>query len=151
MENIEEIMKKAKEAAQEKNLPYTGALTPQSAYALLQHEPRAKLVDVRTRAEWEWVGRVTESLEIEWNQWPGGTRNPDFAASLSAAVPDKNTPLLFLCRGGVRSHAAATLANELGYRNVFNVLEGFEGEKDQRGHRNSINGWRFRGLPWVQG
>src|SRR5262245_2820301 len=104
MENIGEIIKNAQARAAQATLPYTGALEPENAFAVLQQMPGAKLIDVRTRAEWEWVGRVPAAVEIEWNSWPGGMRNPDFAQALTAAVPDKNAPLLFLCRSGVRSH-----------------------------------------------
>jgi rhodanese-related sulfurtransferase len=150
MENIDEIIKSHGVVA-DSSLPYAGALKPGTAFEILSAYPAARIVDVRTRAEREWVGYVPESLHIEWNQWPEGARNPNFAAELGAAVPDKNTPVLFLCRSGVRSHGAASAAKELGYRYAFNVLEGFEGDKDVRGHRNTIGGWRVAGLPWIQG
>lgn len=150
MEKYDEIVKKAAERAVQNSLPYTGALLPTEANALLKMVPKAKLIDVRTQAEWDWVGRVPEAVQIEWNQWPGGTRNPAFAQTLKEKVPDLDTPLLFLCRSGVRSHAAATLAKELGYATTFNVLGGFEGDKDDQGHRNTVNGWRASGLPWSQ-
>ena len=150
MEKYKELLKNAAEREASQGLPYAGALTPKNAFQLLSEIPNARLVDVRTKAEWNWVGRVPNALEIEWNQWPGGTPNPDFATTLISAVPDKETPLFFLCRSGVRSHAAATLASELGYRNAFNILEGFEGDKDDAGRRNSIGGWRVNGLPWIQ-
>ena len=150
MENIKEILK-SQQLAPNPGLPYAGAVSPRIAYEILEKLPEARIVDVRTHAEREWVGRVPDSIHIEWNQWPGGTRNPDFAASLSAALPSKQTPLFFLCRSGVRSHAAATLAKELGYEYAFNILEGFEGDKNAQGHRNTVGGWRVAGLPWVQG
>ena len=150
MENINEILEIGTKRAQDAALPYRGALTPAEAYKLLQNYEGAQLVDVRTRAEWEWVGRPAQAVHIEWNTWPAGTRNPEFADTLGAAAPDKQAPLLFICRSGVRSSAAATLAAELGYRNAFNVLEGFEGDKDPDGHRNRVNGWRVHHLPWIQ-
>lgn len=150
MEKIDEILKRLDVAATP-DLPYAGALRPRIAYQILQELSEARVVDVRTQAEWDWVGRVPGAVQIEWNRWPGGVRNPEFAAALDAAVPDKKTPLLFLCRSGVRSHGAATLAKELGYEYAFNILEGFEGDKDAEGHRNTVGGWRVAGLPWIQG
>ena len=78
----------------------------------------------------------------------GGVQNPDFLAQL-AQIAEKGTPLLFLCRSGVRSQHAAKLATEHGYSNCFNILEGFEGDKDDKGHRKNINGWCKVGLPWM--
>lgn len=130
--------------------PYKGELTPQEAYDLLLLAPGARLVDVRTRAEWDWVGRVPGAVEIEWNQYPGGVRNPNFLAELKRQV-DPGVPVMFLCRSGVRSVAAAALATEAGYGDCYNILEGFEGDKDANGHRNNIGGWRRAGLPWHQG
>ena len=87
---------------------------------------------------------------MELLQWPGSRPNADFVKQLEAAVPDKNTPLLFLCRSGGRSHNAAMLAMQSGYAETYNVLEGFEGDKDASGHRNTVGGWRASGLPWTQ-
>ena len=129
---------------------YKGEVSPQEAADLLRLAPGAKLVDVRTRAEWDWVGRIPGAIEIEWNQYPGGVRNPHFLAELKRQV-DPEALVLFICRSGVRSIAAATAATEAGYNDCSNVLEGFEGDKDDNGHRNTIGGWRKAGLPWVQG
>ncbi len=150
METPEQILDLARQRAVQLGLPYAGALTPGEAATLLRAEPGAKLVDVRTRAEWEWVGRVPGAVLLEWNGWPGGTRNPDFERELQAKVPDKTQPVLFLCRSGARSHHAAIAAAQLGYARALNVLEGFEGNRDADGHRSSVGGWKFAGLPWVQ-
>lgn len=150
MTSTDELLNNAKAEAREKHLPYAGALNPEEAYTLLKALPGAKLVDVRTEAERDWVGSVPGALEIEWISYPGGARNEQFAERLQAEVGDKDTPLLFMCRSGARSNAAATLAQQLGYRAVYNVKEGFEGDKDQSGHRGTVGGWRFRGLPWEQ-
>lgn len=136
--------------ARDQHVPYDGALLPLEAHALLGALPGAKLVDVRTRAEWDYVGRVPGSLEIEWQCYPGGVPNEGFVDALKAAVPVTSTPLLFLCRSGARSHAAAVAAKQAGYTQVFNVLEGFEGDRDAHGHRNTVGGWRAAGLPWTQ-
>ncbi|MFZ2266125.1 MAG: rhodanese-like domain-containing protein [Azonexus sp.] len=150
MGKLTEIIKLAGERAKALGLPYTGALTPQEAYDLLRLAPGAKLVDVRTRAEWDWVGRVPGAVEIEWNQYPGGVRNPNFLAELHRQV-DREALVMFLCRSGARSDGAAQLATENGYGNCYNILEGFEGDKDASSHRNTVGGWRHAGLPWVQG
>ena len=131
------------------NLPYAGAMLPAEAYALMQALPGATLVDVRTRAELEWVGRVPNSIAIEWNTWPGGARNPSFTDELERLVP-KNATIMFLCRSGVRSNGAAIAATQVGYTEAYNVLQGFEGDKDASGQRNKLGGWRAAGLPWTQ-
>ena len=146
---ISEIIDTAQERAKANNLPYIGALLPSEAYALLQEAPGAKLIDVRTRAEWDYVGRIPGAIQIEWQQYPTGQPNPDFLADLQAQV-DPEALVMFVCRSGARSHAAASAATGAGYTQAFNVLEGFEGNKDQHGHRNTVGGWRAAGLPWVQ-
>lgn len=150
METVKQILDRARAHAVQQGLPYGGAVTPAEAFELLQAEPGAKLVDVRSRAEWEWVGRVPGAVLVEWNGWPGGARNPDFERELLAKVPDKTHPLLFICRSGSRSHHAAIAAAQLGYAHALNVLEGFEGAKDSAGHRATVGGWKVAGLPWVQ-
>ena len=150
MGKLTEILTLAQQRGQALGLPYVGALTPQEAFDLLRLAPGARLVDVRTRAEWDWVGRVPGAVEIEWNQYPGGVRNQNFLAELKRQV-DPEALVMFLCRSGARSVAAATAATEAGYGNCHNILEGFEGDKDANGHRNTVGGWRKAGLPWIQG
>jgi rhodanese-related sulfurtransferase len=145
---IAEIKHRAAERAQQLKLPYAGALTPVEAFALMQ--AGAKLVDVRTRPELLYVGRVPGSVLVEWQTYPGNARNPDFLDQLAQVVEPADT-LMFLCRSGVRSHAAAATAAQAGFRDSYNVLEGFEGDKDAAQHRNTVGGWRNAGLPWVQG
>jgi len=150
-ESVQDILARAKQRAEAMRLPYTGALLPGEAKSLLEEIPEAKLVDVRTQAEWEFVGHVPESVLVEWSTYPGGQRNHRFLEDLQFRVTSKAAPVMFLCRSGARSHHAAIAATEAGYANCFNILEGFEGDKDARGHRSSIGGWRCAGLPWVQG
>jgi rhodanese-related sulfurtransferase len=150
MGKISEILSLAQARSQALGRPYAGELTPKEAGELLNLAPGAKIVDVRTRAEWDWVGRVPDAVEIEWNQYPGGVRNPNFVAELKRQV-DPEALVMFLCRSGVRSVAAASAATEAGYNACYNILEGFEGDKDADGHRNTIGGWRKAGLPWIQG
>jgi rhodanese-related sulfurtransferase len=149
MSTISEILTVAHQRAQEKGLTYEGAVLPAEAFELLQKAPGAKLVDVRTRAELDFVGHIPGSVEIEWQGYPGGEPNPDFLAQLQRQV-DKEALVLFICRSGARSHAAAALAAESGYTQCYNVLEGFQGDKDAQGHRDSVGGWRVAGLPWYQ-
>jgi len=132
--------------------PYAGAVTPQEAFELLGASPKVKIVDVRTGAERDWVGRVavpdSQHLAVEWATYPGGQPNPAFGAQLES-VAAKDDVLLFLCRSGVRSRHSARVATELGYANAFDILEGFEGDRDAEGHRKTVGGWCKAGLPWV--
>lgn len=148
MSQADPNLDEARRRGQAMNLSYAGALLPAEAHAVWQARG-ATLVDVRTKAEWDYVGRVPGAIEIEWNHYPAG-RNPRFAEELEAAVPDKGAPVFFLCRSGGRSHAAATLAESLGYTQAFNILEGFEGDLDAAKKRNNVGGWRKAGLPWMQ-
>jgi rhodanese-related sulfurtransferase len=128
---------------------YAGDLSPQDAWAKL--EQGAVLVDVRTEGEWAHIGipdtKATENdpLFIQWT-FPGGIPNPDFINQLKLQAPeDTGVELVFLCRSGVRSVAAAIAATRAGFT-AYNVLEGFEGEPDRWGER-TVNGWKNRGLP----
>jgi len=150
MGRLNELLALAHMRAEQMQLPYAGALTPKEAHEVWHLAPGARLVDVRTQAEWDWVGRVPESIEIEWLHYPGSQPNPNFLAQLSHQV-DKEALVMFMCRSGARSSAAASAASAAGYTNCYNVLEGFEGDKDANGHRNRVGGWRHAGLPWIQG
>ena len=149
MGKITQILQIAQQRAKEMDLPYEGALLPDEAYQILQSAPGAKLVDVRTRAELDWVGRIPDAVEIEWSTYPGMKPNPNFIAQLQQQT-DKEALLMFICRSGHRSHAAAVLATQSGFADCYNVLEGFEGDPDGDKQRNTLNGWRKSGLPWEQ-
>lgn len=130
-------------------MSYAGDITPEEAWAKL--EQGAILVDVRTEGEWAHIGipdtKATDNdpLFIQWT-FPGGIPNPNFITDLSQQAPeDRGTELLFLCRSGQRSIAAAVAATQAGFTS-YNVLEGFEGEPDRYGER-TVNGWKNRGLP----
>ena len=127
---------------------YAGDVTPQQAWQWLQ-AGQAVLVDVRTDAERDWVGRVPGAAAVAWKQWPGMAVNAEFDAQLRAAAPEGAT-LVLLCRSGVRSIAAARRATELGFT-AYNILEGFEGDAGPNGQRGQRGGWRFHRLPWTQG
>jgi rhodanese-related sulfurtransferase len=152
MNSFNEILANAKQRATAGALPYAGAVTPQEAYALLQADPSVKLIDVRTSAERDWVGRVAipdkQHGAAQWNVYPGGTQNPNFLNELQQQA-GKEDVVLFLCRSGVRSRHAAKLATEHGYGQAFDILEGFEGDKDAEGHRKTVGGWCKAGLPWL--
>ena len=126
---------------------YAGDVTPEQAAAWVAAGD-AVLVDVRSDAEREWVGFVPGGAGVAWKQWPGMAMNPAFDAGVQAAVPAGKKAVM-LCRSGVRSIAAARRATELGLE-AYNILEGFEGDADEQGHRGRKGGWRLHGLPWKQ-
>ncbi len=149
MPEIEEILRLARARARDKGLPYDGALLPGEAQTILLQQPGARLVDVRSRAELDFVGRIPNAVEIEWKTYPGMLPNPLFLAQLAQKVP-QDAIVMFLCRSGARSHETAAAATQAGYQDAYNILEGFEGDRDAAGHRNTVGGWRAQGLPWVQ-
>lgn len=148
MSNQQEILALAQKRGAENNLAYAGALTPREAFEMLQEDPEVLLVDVRTQAELELVGRVPNALNIEWAFYPGMVKNQDFANQLAENV-DKSLTVIFMCRTGGRSHNAAIVAQQLGYVYAYNMLEGFEGEANELKQRTLINGWKHAGLPWT--
>ena len=149
METLSAILEKAKQRAADLNLPYAGALTPKEAYEVLQLAPGAQLVDVRTRAELELVGRVPAAKHIEWAFYPGMVANPDFPAQIQTQL-DPEALTIFMCRTGGRSHNAAVLAAQLGFAEAYNMLEGFEGDSTpDTKQRSKISGWKVADLPWT--
>jgi rhodanese-related sulfurtransferase len=144
---MDEIKKAARERGIKIGLGYAGALLPTEAHKLMQEG--AALVDVRTKPELLYVGRVPGALAVEWQTYPGNRPNPEFLAELAASVP-KDQPVMFICRSGNRSHFAAEVATRAGWKEAYNVLEGFEGDKDAEQHRSTVGGWRKAGLPWIQ-
>ncbi|MBC7514052.1 MAG: rhodanese-like domain-containing protein [Herminiimonas sp.] len=148
----ETLLAGARQRAEATPMAYAGAVTPAEAHALLQAASETLLIDVRTTAERDWIGRVAiaddRQAAIEWNIYPGGTPNPAFLERLQQVARPEQV-LLFLCRSGVRSRHAATLATANGYPNCFDILEGFEGDRDAAGHRKTIGGWCVAGLPWI--
>ena len=137
-------------------MSYAGDVTPEQAWAALRDEPGAVLVDVRTRAEWSYVGLPDlgpigkEVVLVEWQSFPDGRVNDGFVGELEAAGIGKEQSVYFLCRSGVRSVSAAEAATAAGWSESRNVLDGFEGPHDARRHR-TVSGWKVAGLPWVQG
>ncbi len=132
---------------------YKGDLTPLETMERLTSSQSAVLLDVRTMPEWNYVGvpAVERLLTVEWQTFPSGAVNQSFVAQVEQAGVPKDAEIYAICRSGVRSIAAAEALTAAGYESVYNVLEGFEGDKDPAGHRGSIGGWRYHGLPWTQG
>lgn len=133
-----------------------GNVSSQQAWAALERDEGAHLVDVRTTAEWSYVGVPDldaigkRATLIVWQDFPSGEINPNFVADLARAGLSKEEPIYFLCRSGARSLAAARTAEAAGYKAAFNVADGFEGPPDEDGHRGRIAGWKAAGLPWRQ-
>jgi rhodanese-related sulfurtransferase len=150
MGRITDILSAAHTRSQAQAWPYAGALLPHEAHELLQLAPGAQLIDVRSRAELDLTGILPGAVHVEWQSWPGWVSNPHFHPQLLQAI-DSESLLLFICRSGARSHRAALTCTEAGLGNCYNVLEGFEGDLNKTsGHRNELNGWKQRGLPWSQ-
>ena len=137
-------------------LGYAGDVNPEEAWALLEGELEALLVDVRSEPEWRYVGLPDlsalgrEVVLVSWQVYPDMEVNADFLAALSAAGIKPEQPLLMICRSGQRSRDAAIALTRAGYERCYNVAEGFEGPLDEVRHRGGAGGWKARGLPWVQ-
>lgn len=128
---------------------------PPAAAAVLDQDSTAVLIDVRSRVEYDYVGHPSGALNVVWKDYPDWQQNPDFVDEVRAALsasggdaPDR--PILAICRSGARSMAAAEVLAAAGYTELYNVEEGFEGDKDEHGHRGKVGGWKFHGLPWEQ-
>ncbi len=136
---------------------YAGDLSVKQAWDLLSENPKAQLVDVRTDAEFAYVGSPDlsslgkEVLSVQWKIFPDMDNNPEFINQVSSSSVDKDAPLLFICRSGVRSLGAAEAMTAAGFRECYNIAGGFEGDRDAEGHRGTVNGWKVDGLPWRQG
>lgn len=131
------------------------SLDPISAHKFLNQYNNAVLVDVRCEIEYEYIGHPVDAINIVWKKYPGWKINETFAAEVDFAVSNlrksaKKTPILLICRSGARSRDAAECLSENHYEELYNVEEGFEGDKNSEGRRSSTNGWRFHGLPWIQ-
>lgn len=139
---------------------YYGEASPEETWETLRAEPGAALVDVRTAAEWAFVGlpelsgTPAQLIRAEWQSYPSMQVNPDFVEEvergLQAAGSGRDAPIFFICRSGARSAAAAAAMTAAGYSRCFNVTGGFEGNRDTAGHRGTIDGWKAADLPWVQ-
>ena len=139
---------------------YAGDISAADAYSILERDKSAVLVDVRTKAEWAYVGVPDlsgidkETLFLEWQEFPTMKVATDFAPRLleilRARGVSAKTPLLFLCRSGVRSRAAAVALTQAGQELCYNIAQGFEGPLDDKQKRGAVDGWKATGLPWAQ-
>lgn len=139
---------------------YAGDVSADEAWNDLANNAGATLIDVRTQAEWAYVGVPTlasigkAAIFLEWDEFPAGGLVPDFLGRLKAALDKqgvaKDAPLYFICRSGNRSRQAAVIAAAAGYGRSHNVAHGFEGRLDGERHRNSAESWKGAGLPWIQ-
>jgi rhodanese-related sulfurtransferase len=132
-------------------------INPAEAWEILKSNPDAVLLDVRSRMEFDYVGHATDAVFVPLKEPPSWESDPTFVSNVTKVLQEKHPnrdpkdlTVLALCRSGARSMMAAEELTTSGFKQVINVSEGFEGDKDVKDHRNSINGWRFRGLPWVQ-
>ena len=135
---------------------YAGDVSPREAWNILSSDAKAVLVDVRTAPEWSFVGVPDlgqlgkRIVQQSWQVFPRMEVDPDFTARLAAVAADRDAPLVFLCRSGARSRAAAIAMTKAGYGRCYNVATGFEGNHDALRHRGTVAGWKADGLPWRQ-
>lgn len=139
---------------------YAGNVTSREAFEKLSEQEHSVLVDVRTQAEWAFVGVPDlrplgkEPVLAEWQSFPSSGPNPEFAQTVSDLLVkkglDQSAPIYFLCRSGARSQGAATALTQAGFTKCFNISDGFEGPLDEAGHRGTRSGWKAAGLPWIQ-
>ena len=148
-------------SSNESSAAYAGDVSAKETWDLLCENPSALLVDVRTKAEWNFVGLpdlsnlVRQPILVEWQSFPPGpVPNPDFGNELAKALAssgyEAGSPIFFLCRSGSRSRDAAIAATAAGFGPCFNVGDGFEGALDGERRRGRAQGWKAAGLPWVQ-
>jgi rhodanese-related sulfurtransferase len=137
---------------------YAGDVAAKDAWQTLKSDPNAVLIDVRTKVEWQLIGKPDlstldkEPVYLEWVTMKGINKN--FVEELKAALENrdvaKDAPLIFMCQSGGRSKVAAMQCTAIGYSACYNLAEGFEGDLDEHKHRNSVSGWKFSGLSWTQ-
>lgn len=132
-------------------------ISPKEAWDMLQENPRAVLVDVRSDMEFLFVGHPTGAIHVPWIDYPEWKLNPNFVTEIRKLVlggicheANESAPVLLICRSGKRSLEAGYALIKEGFTEVYNVGEGFEGDLDEHHHRGTQGGWRFAGLPWEQ-
>ena len=145
----------------ERDTSLVADLNCQEVWQRLEGDPSAQIIDVRTRAEWSFVGVPDVSslgrrlMLVEWQTFPDNRADPEFADKLKRELDTRgvghDAHLYFICRSGGRSLLAARAMTAAGYARCHNVADGFEGPLDGDRHRGSVAGWKAVGLPWVQG
>ena len=125
-------------------------ITPTEAHRIQIDDPQALLIDCRTEIEFFYVGHPVGAINIEWHTTPDFEVNPRFAEDVLREAESRERPILLICRSGKRTLDAGAALEEAGFSNVYNVLEGFEGDLDENFHRGTLGGWRKAGLPWEQ-
>lgn len=130
-------------------------VSAKDAAAIIENESSAVIIDVRSKVEFDYVGHPVGAIHVAWKEYPSWQENAEFCAQVDAALASlgdnaQQRTLLMICRSGARSRAAGEKLLEHGYKNVVNIAEGFEGDKDQNNHRGNLGGWRHYGLPWEQ-
>jgi rhodanese-related sulfurtransferase len=125
-------------------------LTPTQCWDLLQENPAAVLIDVRTKMEHLFVGHPPGAIHIAWKEAPDWQLNSHFISEISHNIPDRSVPVLLLCRSGQRSLDAAKALEAIGYERLINIADGFEGPLDANKQRGKLGGWRYSDLPWQQ-
>jgi rhodanese-related sulfurtransferase len=135
---------------------YAGDIAPTEAWRLLESDPTAALIDVRTAPEWAFVGEPDlrslgkPVIRVSWQTFPAMSVNASFEDEVEALGVATDAPVIFLCRSGARSKAAAIAMTERGFTRCYNLAGGFEGPLDAEGHRGAAGGWKAAGLPWRQ-
>jgi rhodanese-related sulfurtransferase len=131
---------------------YQGDITAEEAFERLKSDPEAVVLDVQTQPEWVYVGvpAVDRLVRVSWQLFPSGEINPKFVEMVRDAGVAPDMQVLCLCRSGQRSAEAARVLSAAGFRKCYNIADGFEGRRDEEGHRGTVEGWKFAGLPWVQ-
>lgn len=151
MSRFNELLAVGAIRAAERKASYGGALMPEEVYELMQLSDRVKLIDVRTNAEREFVGQIPGTIGVQYLSYSEWAANVAFVPMLKEEHElNEGDYLLFICRSGGRSSMTATLATQAGFKNCFNVIDGFEGDKSEQKRRNCVNRWRIAGLPWIQ-
>ena len=127
-------------------------VNPKQAWKMLQENPNAILLDVRSKVEFDYVGHPIGAVHVPLQEFPDWQTDPDFSQKVIELLgtASRDVTVLTLCRSGKRSMLAAQLLEAQGYKDTVNIAEGFEGDPDENRHRGNVNGWRFHGLPWEQ-
>ncbi|MDQ8935879.1 rhodanese-like domain-containing protein [Acinetobacter rudis] len=148
LEHITALLNQAQQLAEQHQLHYSGDLDPKIAWQLIQAQ-YGLLIDVRTHEERKFVGYIEQSIHVAWANGTSLTRNPRFIRELEK-VANKEQVLILICRSGQRSALAASAAIDAGFKQVYNIIDGFEGKLNTALQRNQENGWKYLNLPWIQ-